>query len=370
MKILFLTPSFYPKIGGVETHVYEISRALQRKGHKIVVITEGTSEEEYEGLANYQSGSKSDIEAGSEEKTVKSIYLNNGNKIATSVFYFCFGRAGRGKKFRIWWELFRNRKLIEQADIIHCHDVFVWYLPFCLLYPKKPVYTTFHGYEQYPLHKKNILIHKLSEWLSWGNICIGDFIKKWYSTNPTFISYGGVNITGRKSRVTIKNSAVFIGRLDEHTGILTYLEAVRIIKKKIPDFSFTVIGDGKFRNKIRKDTKLLGFRYDTEDFLFKNHFSFVSRYLSILEAMAAKRLVIATYDHSLKEDYLRTSPFSKYIAIENSPKRIAERVLYYLREPNEEKKLVNQAFEWVKSQTWNNVAETYLKLWKIEHERV
>ncbi len=114
-------------------------------------------------------------------------------------------------------------------------------------------------------------MHKLSEILSWGNICIGDFIKKWYGTKADFVSYGGVDIvksskfspslklppspkwlrrpSRRVSKVQSYKSAVFIGRLDEQTGILDYIEAVKLIRKKIPDFEFVVIGDGKYREK-------------------------------------------------------------------------------------------------------------------------
>jgi len=37
----------------------------------------------------------------------------------------------------------KNRQLLQNADIIHCHDVFYWYLPFRFLYPHKPVFTPF-----------------------------------------------------------------------------------------------------------------------------------------------------------------------------------------------------------------------------------
>ena len=45
MKIAQLTPYFYPHLGGVESHVLELSKQLKRKGHEVLVITtklEGT----------------------------------------------------------------------------------------------------------------------------------------------------------------------------------------------------------------------------------------------------------------------------------------------------------------------------------------
>ncbi|MDO8659724.1 MAG: glycosyltransferase, partial [Candidatus Parcubacteria bacterium] len=163
MKVLFLTRLFYPHIGGVEKHVLEISKILIKKGYKVIVVAEKhqdnlRNKEEFNGITIYR------IDVGNNQ-------------------WF--------KKFKIWWWFIKHIGFLKKADIIHCHDVFFWYLPFRFLFLKKPVYTTFHGYESYPISKRAIFVRKISEILSWGNICIGDYIKKWYGTKPTYISYGG-----------------------------------------------------------------------------------------------------------------------------------------------------------------------------------
>jgi glycosyltransferase involved in cell wall biosynthesis len=43
MNVLFLTPRFYPDIGGVETHVLEIGKELIKKNHTVSLITEQNS---------------------------------------------------------------------------------------------------------------------------------------------------------------------------------------------------------------------------------------------------------------------------------------------------------------------------------------
>ncbi len=55
MKIIQVTPYFHPHIGGVESHVHDLSRYLVKKGHEIVVLTSRyernlKSEEETEGI--------------------------------------------------------------------------------------------------------------------------------------------------------------------------------------------------------------------------------------------------------------------------------------------------------------------------------
>ena len=341
MKILFLSRLFYPHIGGVEKHVMEISKLLIQQGHSVTIITE-------------QFDNKLPV-----TEKIDEIYIY---RIET-------GDENSNKKFRIWKEMFRLQKLIKQADAVHCHDVFFWYLPFRFLYPRKPVYTTFHGYESYPIKKNAIKVRKLSEKLSRGNICIGDFIPKWYGTKPSYVSYGAVTVSSIKYQVLRnykKDSAVFIGRLDEQTGALTYAKAVELVKKRYPKFEFIIVGDGKDREKIEKKYNVLGFQKDPEKYFPMYHFAFVSRYLSILEAFAAKKLVFAVYDNPVKEDYLRLAPFAKWIIIEKDPEKLAEKIVYFLKNPEKEKVMIENAYSWVKGQTWENLGELYLKLWKIQ----
>lgn len=341
MNILFLTRLYCPHIGGVERHVMKVSDGLIKKGHKVIIIAEQHSS----GLKLHENISGLEI-----------------FRIPNLV-------QGKFKKFQIWRWLWDNRKLIKDSDVVHCHDVFFWYLPFRFLFPLKKIFTTFHGYEGYPLRQKNILTHKISEKLSMGNICIGDFIEKWYGTKPNFVSYGGVEIQNSKLQISNKikkESALFIGRLDQQTGIKTYVDAVKQIRKKIPNFQLKIIGDGKYRNEIEKDFAVVGFLKNSEKYLTKYNFAFVSRYLSILEAMAARKLVFAVYDNPLKEDYLRMAPFSKYIIIVSSVSELASKVIFYFNNLKIKEEMIESAYAWVRRLSWGEMINTYLKLWKIQ----
>jgi glycosyltransferase involved in cell wall biosynthesis len=39
MKIIQVSPYFYPHLGGVESHVYSISKELVNRGHMVSVFT-------------------------------------------------------------------------------------------------------------------------------------------------------------------------------------------------------------------------------------------------------------------------------------------------------------------------------------------
>ena len=148
MKILFLAQHKWPHIGGVEKHIHEVTKSLEKKGHKVKTISS-------EDIKYYR---------------IKFLGL-----------------------LYIWFWLFKNRKLISGADIIHCHDVFIWYLPFHFLYPDKKVFTTFHGWEGiYPIPGKYIFLKRLASKLSWGTIAVGKYIEKYYFITADKIMYGGI----------------------------------------------------------------------------------------------------------------------------------------------------------------------------------
>ncbi len=340
MNILFLSRLFYPHIGGVEKHVFEISKQLVAQGHNVTIISEKTDD-------------RLDVLTREQRMILNSFSL-----------YYIPVSSEWSKKFTIWSWMWKHRSLITSADVIHCHDVFFWYLPFRFRYPLKKVFTTFHGYERYPLQRKAIMVRKLSELLSAGNICIGDFISKWYGTSPTIVSYGAVDMVDNPKSPK-ESSAVFFGRLDEQTGVLMYRDALLKIRQVYPHFSMRIVGDGKYRKNLSfvKGVTVEPFTADVIPMLQKHRFIFVSRYLSILEALIQKRLVFAVYDNPIKEDYLRMSPFAKYIYIAGNAAELAKQVISYIEDPVVGDKKVLDGYAFASTKSWEKLVNDYLFLW-------
>lgn len=365
MKIVFITPRFYPSIGGVEKHTYEISKRLVEQGNKVKIVTELDPKIYLNSFLDYQSRVQSDTYSIKIKKPVKSSQFAIFEIENIPILAFQFGKSGFLKKFRIWIQLIKNRNLFKDADIIHCHDVFIWYLPLRFLFPRKKVFITFHGYESYPISKKSILIRKISELLTNGNICVGEYIKKWYKTKTDFVIYGAVNIQNKIKTIT-KPSALFFGRLDEQTGILEYVKGFRLIKKTNPEFKFDVIGEGKYEHKINSGIKILPATLNAPLLLSKYRYAFVSRYLSTLESIAAKKLTFVIYDNPLKKDCFTLGPLKDFVVLVSSPGELKAKVNYFLAHPKEEKEIVDKAFEWVQNQTWEKIVNSYLELWKTK----
>ncbi len=357
MKILFLTRSCYPNIGGVEKHIEKISEILVSKEHAITVIAEND-------LKSYSNNYH--LKVGSAKYAEK--VLN------TKIIRIDVGKDDWFKKFRVWSQLFKYIKVISESNIIHCHDVFFWYLPFRFIFPFKKIYTTFHGYEGNKIpNKRAIFMHKLAEVLSNGNICIGDVLEKWYGTKPTFVSYGAVDLKLLKPNLkTNKNSKdiIFAGRLEKETGILEYLKAINVLKDKGIHLKADVYGDGQliqkavdYVSKNKLQVKFMGFISNVTDYMPKYKIIFVSRYLGILEALALRVPVFAQYNNEIKKDYLYMSPFAKFISISKIGEEIAAEIEKYL---NSELNIDTEGgYEWVKDKTWENMVKIYLKLWKI-----
>lgn len=331
-----LTRRAWPEIGGVERHIFELAEILRRKGHTTSVI------------------SSKDL------KHPKIKFL--------------------GLLF-IWFWMLKNIDIFAKADIVHVHDVAIWYLPVRFILLKKPFYVTFHGWEgKFPIPGRYKFIRKISEKMAWGNICVGEYIEKWYEIKADYIIYGAVykNIkyprppqAKRGGQISnIKNinqnlkTILFLGRLQEDTGLLNCLRAFQVIKEKHPEMKILFLGDGPLKKEAEKYGQVLGFQKDTAPYLTGSRFVFTSGYLSMLEAMAAGKLVFAMHNNPLKYDTLGMSPFSRYAVVANNPHKLAQRVDYFLKNSKKERGVVAKAYNWAHLQTWDKIADTYLGLWK------
>lgn len=354
MKILFLAGSFYPSIGGVETHVLEVAKELVRRGHSVSIVTE-----------DKQSVRRSDNKARKSKRIGKSSYFRLKKLDQISIYYFKFGQKNFFKKFYIWYVLYRNIHLFENADIIHAHDVFIWYLPLRFLLVTKKIFTTFHGYEGvFPPAEKAKLIRRLTKKLSWGTINVGDFIEKWYGTKPDFVTYGGVKkVKNKNAKVKIaskKLKVLLVGRLEKDIGILIYKDALRILRERGFDYDLAVCGDGSLRPEIESYGALHGEVGDISLFIKKTDIVFASSYLTMLQALQLGKPVFAVYTNPLKHDYLRMSPFEKYVIISGSAQELVKQVVRY--KPNIKK--LESALQWANGQTWEKVTQLYHTLWE------
>jgi glycosyltransferase involved in cell wall biosynthesis len=219
---------------------------------------------------------------------------------------------------------------------------------------------------------KAVFMHKIAELLTLGNICIGDFLTKWYQTKPTTISYGATDIP--KKTIVLKKHNIphflYIGRLEEEAGILDYIKALVILKSKGLQSKLTILGDGSQRKQAEEIIKksdlsveFKGFVNTPEQYLPTCDYVFVSRYLGILEAFAYKKFVFTIFNNNIKKDYLTMTPFTSYIDVAENAQNLADQIQLVLHDTSQQKANIENAYNWVKRQTWEELANEYLTLW-------
>lgn len=334
MKLLVFTRLYWPHVGGAEKHVRGRNERLLKKGFSITTVTQ-----------KYDRSLK-DKEKINEEKIVRITYP----KVKLLGLLI------------IWYRIYKNRRLIQKADLVHIHDVFIWYLPFRLLYPKKPVYTSFHGWEGvYPVPWKNIFLRKLAAKLSTGYICGGKYIEKYYGIKVDRLFLTPFELPKNAQDKKKERSILYVGRLQEDTGLRIMFESLKLLR----GYDIEFCGDGPLKNECKKYGKVHGF-VDPKPYYEKAFISIGAGYNSIMEAMAYKCLVITSYNNPLKRDYLKMTPFARWIIVEKTPKKLAERIEYYTMYPEKAKKMVDSGYNWVKSQTWEKLANQYLELWGMK----
>lgn len=318
---------YWPHVGGVEKHVEGLAAELIGRGYEVTLITE-----QY-------------------EKSLPVDAVRNGVRILRIPYSIL------KSKRKLWQWIIYQKQFFAEADLIHAHDVFWWYAPLRFLMPTKKIFTTFHGYEgsNQPTWKA-VLHRKAVELLSAGTICIGGFMRKWYLAFPNKILYGAANI--KPTAPSTNRKAVFLGRLDEDTGILMYTTALQLIK---PTIKLDVFGDGQQKKAIDKKVRVRDWIKVSSKTFAPYRYAFVSRYLAILEAMQAKRLVVAVYNNRIKKDYLYSHPRADSMIIAGSAQELAEKMNALDKET--EKSLMQSAYAWAKHQTWDMLAMEYLDLW-------
>lgn len=328
-----ITHFAYPRLGGVEKVVQRLAHNL--KGNEITIFTE-----------------KHDHSSKSREKVDDW----------TTVHRFSYPHKKYIGLIYIWKWMWDNRDLISKADLVHIHDVFIWYLPFRFLFPFKPVYMTFHGWEgKLPIPLTSKIQKKLAYYLTNGNICVGKYLERFNSVKASDVTYGGADIPKQHATKT-KNSFVYVGRLTEETGLHLVLQALR----KLKNYSIEFYGDGDLRSKCEKFGKVHGFVEEPATYLANAEVCFAGGYLTTLDALANKCLVCLCYQNDLKKEAFEVAPFAPFVIIENSPDKLAKKIRFLLTNRKEMKKKIEGGYDLVRGMTWEKYTDQYRKLWGMK----
>lgn len=330
-QIVFLTRLFSPHVGGVETHVLQISKRLINSGYTVTVITEQFEEQ---------------LPLKEEKDHLQVIRIPQSQLT----------------KLGIWSWILQHRELFTQANVVHVHDVFWWVIPIYGLV-KDRIYITFHGWEGvFPPRRTAVWHRRLAARLSRGVIQIGDFIQKWYGTQPDIVSYGATDqqLTSKKS--INKYHLAFIGRLSPDNDLPEVINLIETAKASDSQIKVIFIGDGELAELASRYGQVTGFVKDVEKYLSESEVVVANSYLSILQAMALRKLVCSIYTNPLKKDYMTLHPQAGNMIVGNSGNAIWQQLLQLDR--SQRKLMIKQSQAWAKDQSWEQLTDKYKLLWR------
>jgi glycosyltransferase involved in cell wall biosynthesis len=360
LKLMIITPYFYPKVGGLENYAYNIAKGLKEKYNwEVVVVT-----------SNYKE--KKDIE---EELDGIRIYkLARWFKISNTPIN------------PIWY--FQIKKLIkkESPDVLNAHTPVPFIsdisarvcgdIPLILTYHTGPMILKGRLFEDLLIRFYESFILKTTIKNTKKIICVSDFIRfdflKDY-INKTVTITPGVDLNRFKPKISnSKNRILFVGglnRSERYKGLGFLLAAVNRIKEKIKDVKLAVVGDGDYINNYKRSCISMGIKenvefkgiligdelveeYQKSNVLVKPSLS-ESFGIVLLEAMACKKPVIGTDIEGIP--YLIENGENGLIVPPKDPEALANAIIRILENPKLAQKMGEEGYEKViKSFAWEN----------------
>lgn len=326
-KILIWTPSFYPKLGGLETVTYQLANYLFNRNNSVLVLTTPFKK----SLFN-----SNDI---SEHYQIlrcrhwqKDLLFNSPKNIVSSLrsslmFKFQLSRISAIlKDFNpdivnihfpniqsvYFKELFKENQNIKLIASLHGHEILRWYISSDTDFSFSKIRVLNRIEHNDFLRQKYVLqncssVTVCSNWLAEKAIQLFPFIESKINT-----VYNGVDFLRFKHNYFIKDSNYIFafGRLEHHKGFDLLLKSFAHVKQLYPNLYLYIAGSGPYLNFLKKlasdlminhRINFLGALNQDEIAKYCNESNLIiipSRRepfgISILEALASGRPVVAT----------------------------------------------------------------------------
>jgi len=239
VKIAQVCPRFYPDIGGVETHVYEISKRLAKEFDVDVLTTDPSGKlpkvEEVEGV------------------TVRR-----------------FKSLAPGEAYYFSLDIYRYlKKHSTEYDLIHAHNYHAFPALFATLTKSnnKLIFTPHyhgrgHSFIRDELHKPYKIFGRMIFEKADAVICVSNFEKglilKDFNVNSSklFVIPNGVNLDEFKDVEKIKRqkdenvkTILYVGRIEKYKGLDYIIKALKHLPEK---YVLEIVGKGSYKSKIVK----------------------------------------------------------------------------------------------------------------------
>ena len=248
MKIIQVSPYFYPHLGGIESHVYTISKELVDRGHDVGVFTSKIPED---------AKDTEDLD-GIQVTRIKPIF----NLFTTPVM-----------------PKLKTKLISQKADVVHAHvppPFSEYYAASACKYSKSPFALTYHcdleipnvlsrplvafyrrTFGAYAIRNSNRLIVHTESYAATSRS-----VWKYEPTIiPSAIDIERFNPIRKATKIRKKHKlekskvVLYLGRLKYHKGLEYLIESSKFTD---PDIKYLIVGEGDFETQLQDLVNELG----------------------------------------------------------------------------------------------------------------
>jgi len=355
MHIVHLTPNFYPAVGGIETYVYELSRRLIKKGHKVSVVTSNMLRND-KNLSKFERVSGIDVYRVPFKMVMRYNFSIEAFKLLTELKY----------------------------DVLHVHSIgyFTDIIPLLKRVKTVKIIVSTHGGIFHTSHMKllkNIYFNSLAK----NSLKNADYViatskkdsklfSKIVHRGKMNVIYPGVNWDqlSKMKHGKSKNTLLYVGRFVENKRLDRMLHVISKLATKVTDVKLLLVGeDWGEKRKLLGIIRKLGLK-DNVNFVsgVKNHYRYFSKAnafllsseyegfgISVIEAMASGLPVVVNDIETMHE--IVTNGKNGYIVDFNDYRKVSDILLKLLENGNVQRRLGENAKLSAKRFDWDVIVD-------------
>ncbi len=338
LKVLMVTPRYFPYTGGVETHVHSIGRLLVESGVDLTLLTTAPH-------ALPTPPPAEEVSEGMRIIRVPAWPPNRDYYIAPAIY-----------------------SIIESGDwdLVHCQGCHTFVPPLAMLAARKakiPYVVTFHtgGHSSYfRTAIRGIQWGLLRPLLANASLLIGvshfeaDYFRNFLGlpANRFDVIPNGASLPGLMplpANKAVRPLIVSVGRLERYKGHQRLIVALPKIRERHPDAQLLIVGVGPYEATLRELAQKVGVTEHVEIRAIPANdrtamaevlsqamlVALLSEYeahpIAIMEALALGRPVLVANTSGLRE--LAEQGFARAVSLNSSPEQIARAALQQIEEP-------------------------------------
>jgi glycosyltransferase involved in cell wall biosynthesis len=250
VKVLMVTPHYYPCIGGVEVVVKEVTERMAEKGHLCSLLTLNTC-------------------AGKEEEELNQVHIK---RFSARFSKYLFDLSPELLVYTL-----RNLTVLNSFDIIHVHD-YSSLLTFQMIFlakkalddkPKVICSPFYHakGHSRIASILRRVLL-PLGQWTLRqvdAVICVSDYESSLFKHNFPVpyekvwtipIGVGRIELQSKSKDASRPVSLLYVGRVERYKGIQFILRAMAHLRTAYDvNSSLTIVGAGPYASELRENIK-------------------------------------------------------------------------------------------------------------------